>query len=57
MRRDGGEYVVSLERPEDGYLAILGEGTYTRGFGMPSYFSTNVQIFAGGSLASPAGSR
>ena len=48
MRREGGGYGLSLKRPENGYLAVLGEGTYTRGFDMPSYFSTNVQIFAGG---------
>jgi PhoPQ-activated pathogenicity-related protein len=53
MKRDRGTYVVSLKRPQSGYLAVIGEGTYTRDFRMPAYFSTNVQIFGGESSLAP----
>jgi PhoPQ-activated pathogenicity-related protein len=45
MRQDRGGYSISLRRPRSGYLAVLGEGMFTRGFTMPSYFSTTVKIF------------
>lgn len=45
MKRKGGQYFVTLERPRNGYVAILGEGMFTREFKMPCYFSTTVHIF------------
>ena len=39
-----GQYFVTLERPRNGYVAILGEGMFTREFKMPCYFSTTVHI-------------
>jgi PhoPQ-activated pathogenicity-related protein len=44
MKHDRGRYSIALKRPRTGYLAVLGEGTFTRGFAVPCYFSTTVKI-------------
>ena len=51
MKRKHDQYVVTLDRPRNGYVAMLGEGKFTRKFKMPCYFSTTVKIF--GSTAGP----
>jgi PhoPQ-activated pathogenicity-related protein len=45
LQRKGDEYAVAIKRPRSGYMAVLGEGMFTRGFEMPCYFSSNVEIF------------
>ena len=45
MKRKHDQYVVTLDRPRSGYVAMLGEGKFTRKFKMPCYFSTTVKIF------------
>jgi PhoPQ-activated pathogenicity-related protein len=51
MKRKHDQYVVTMDRPRNGYVAMLGEGKFTRKFKMPCYFSTTVKIF--GPTASP----
>lgn len=45
MKRKGGLYSIEVERPRTGYVAVLGEGFFTRRVKIPCYFSTTVQIF------------
>lgn len=45
MKRSRDQYSATIERPRSGYVAILGEGTFTREFKLPCYFSTTVRIF------------
>ena len=38
MKRKHDQYVVTLDRPRSGYVAMLGEGKFTRKFKMPVLF-------------------
>lgn len=55
MKREGGAYAAVVERPDSGYVAVLGEGLFTRGFRLPFYLSTTVEIFGppGSSASQP----